>query len=131
MKYSFARAAIRGVFLVIGLWALPAITGARAAELSLVMVEQKGCKWCAAWNAEIGPAYPNTPEGTAAPLMRIDLHKPVPEGLSLARPAQFTPTFVLVADGAEVGRIEGYPGDNFFWPMLDDLLARAGVTIEN
>jgi hypothetical protein len=131
MKYSFAHAAIRGAFLAIGLWALPASTEARAAELTLVMVEQTGCKWCAAWNAEIGPAYPNTPEGAAAPLMRIDLHEPVPDGLSLARPAQFTPTFVLVADGAEIGRIEGYPGDIFFWPMLDELLARASVTIEN
>ncbi|GKY90232.1 hypothetical protein [Sinisalibacter aestuarii] len=131
MKYCFARAAFRGIVLALGLFVLPAFAGARAADLTLVMVEQPGCVWCARWNAEIAPAYPKTAEGAAAPLTRIDLHEPVPEHMSFTRPAQFTPTFVLLADGAEVGRIEGYPGDDFFWPMLGQLLARAGVAIEN
>ena len=37
-------------------------------------------------------------------------------------PILYTPTFVLVANGEEVGRIEGYPGDAFFWGLLDRLL---------
>ena len=34
---------------------------------------------------------------------------------SSTRPIRYTPTFVLAEDGKEVGRIEGYPGDEFFW----------------
>ena len=30
---------------------------------------------------------------------------------------------MLVENGKEVGRIEGYPGDEFFWVRLDNLLA--------
>ena len=36
-------------------------------------------------------------------------------------PIRYTPTFVLARDGREVGRIEGYPGDSFFWALLDKL----------
>ena len=99
-----------------------------AAAAELVMVEQRGCSYCKAWDAEIGVAYDKTAEGAAAPLRRVDLHKAMPEDLHFARRVTFTPTFVLVdAEGQELGRIEGYPGDHFFWPMLGRLLSDAGL----
>jgi hypothetical protein len=95
------------------------------AELALLMFEQPGCIYCARWDAEIAPEYPLTDEGRAAPLRRLQLRAPLPEDLSLTAPPAFTPTFVLVQDGAEVGRIEGYPGEDFFWPLLMRLIERA------
>lgn len=94
---------------------------APAAEL--VMVEQPGCHYCAQWDSEIGRLYGRTAEGGFAPLRRIQLRAPVPEDLSLAGRAVFTPTFILVEDGAELGRIEGYPGEELFWWALAALLA--------
>ena len=91
-------------------------------QVELVMVEQPGCAWCAQWNAEVAPIYPNTPEGRLAPLRRIQLRDALPEGLTFARRAVFTPTFLLVIDGVETGRIEGYPGEDFFWGLLGRLL---------
>lgn len=123
--------------LVVGLAALaltgPTRVGAEAAapdaaapgaapRVELVMVEQPGCAWCAQWNAQVAPAYPNTPEGRFAPLRRIQLRDPLPEGLTFSRRAVFTPTFVLVVDGVEAGRIEGYPGEDFFWGVLGRML---------
>ncbi|WP_136645902.1 thioredoxin family protein [Tabrizicola sp. YIM 78059] len=96
---------------------------ASAGELQLLMFEQAGCIYCAQWNAEIAPQYPLTDEGKAAPLMRLQLREPLPDGLSLVAPPVFTPTFVLVEDGIEAGRIEGYPGADFFWPLLAGLIA--------
>ena len=83
------------------------------------------------WNAEIGPIYPKTPEAALAPLRRIDLRDPVPDDLTLARPVVFTPTFVLIAAGTEVNRIEGYPGPDFFWGLLDSMFADAGSEVIN
>ena len=94
-----------------------------AAEPSLVMVEQPGCVYCERWDAEIGPAYPKTAEGQFAPLIRADLRQGPPEGITYARRVVFTPTFVLVEDGQEQARIEGYPGEDFFWPLLSQMLA--------
>lgn len=89
----------------------------------LVMFEQPGCHWCERWDAQIAPIYPLTPEGKAAPLRRLDIHATLPDGLTLARPAIFTPTFVLIRDGQELARIEGYPGEDFFWGLLGMMLA--------
>lgn len=81
--------------------------------------------WCARWNAEIAPIYPKTPEGQAAPLRRIDVNDPIPDDLTLKTAPHFTPTFILVDDGIEVARIEGYPGEDFFWGLLGVMLKQA------
>lgn len=92
------------------------------AETRLIMVEQPGCAYCAAWNDEIAPAYPNTAEGKFAPLMRVDLHMGPPDGVEYARRVNFTPTFILIENNTEIARIEGYPGEDFFWPIFAKLL---------
>ncbi|KNX41764.1 hypothetical protein ROTO_17350 [Roseovarius tolerans] len=91
----------------------------RAAEL--IMVEQHGCHWCEQWNAEIAPAYPNTEEGARAPLRRV-LISDLPEDVAFTSRPVFTPTFVLVHEGQELGRMEGYAGAEFFWFLLGQLL---------
>ncbi|MDQ7069815.1 MAG: thioredoxin family protein [Rhodobacterales bacterium] len=92
----------------------------RAAEL--IMVEQDGCVYCVAWKDKIGPIYPKTPEGRFAPLRMVDIHDGPPQGITYARPVTFTPTFILIENNQEIGRIEGYPGEDFFWWMLEKLL---------
>lgn len=102
---------------------------ANTALLELVMFERDGCSYCLRWHEEIGPAYPRTAEGAAAPLRRIDIAGPLPGEITLTgRPPVFTPTFVLLREGTEVARIEGYAGDEFFWVLLDGMLDRAGWT---
>lgn len=96
-----------------------------AAALELVMVEQVGCHYCERWHAEIGPAYPNTAEGRAAPVRMVQIGD-IPKDLTLTSRPVLTPTFILIEDGQELDRIEGYPGDNWFWPMLKTLLQRHG-----
>ena len=99
--------------------ALPAL-----AEPRLLMLKEDWCDWCMAWEREVGEVYARTAEGRRAPLMRHDIHEPLPDGVELARRANFTPTFVLLEDGREVGRIEGYPGEDFFYGLLRRLLER-------
>lgn len=106
--------------------ALPALGWA---ETRLLMAEEKGCPWCARWNAEVGDAYDKTAEGMAAPLLRFDIHGDLPEGVTLAKGVYFTPTFILVKDGTEVARMEGYPGEDFFWGLLNRMLEDAAVDV--
>lgn len=95
-----------------------------------MMAEEPGCIWCARWNAEIGPIYPKTPEGTAAPLRRVDITGPLPHDITLARSVNFTPTFILLIEGAEVSRLEGYPGEDFFWGLLGQMLTENAIPFE-
>ena len=118
-----SRALLAAVLLA--LTAFATAMPARAA-VELVMFEQTGCAWCARWNADIAPIYPKTDEGKAAPLRRVDIHAALPADMQLARRPQFTPTFVVLQDGVEVGRIEGYPGEDFFWGLLDRILSTTG-----
>ena len=115
----FLRRALLSVFMLIS----SALTA--AADLSLVMVEEDGCVWCARWNEEIAHIYPKTTEGLSAPLRRIDIHAALPGDLTFARRLSFTPTFVLMQDNLEISRIEGYPGEDFFWGLLKMMLEKA------
>ena len=107
-------------------WALDADRRADAAEL--VMFEEAGCSWCAVWDEEIAPIYPKTPEGRIAPLRRVDLHGSRPSDLKGLKGIRYTPTFVLVVGGQEIGRIQGYPGEDFFWGLLGKLIAQLEST---
>ena len=100
---------------------------AAAAEVALVMAEEDGCYWCAKWNEEVGGEYPITAEGRAAPLRRVDIHADIPPDLSFDDRLVYTPTFVLMQDGREVSRLEGYPGEDFFWPLLQQMLNNANI----
>lgn len=98
------------------LWAAPG--------LELLMFEEQGCPWCLRWHAEVGPGYPLSPEGQRAPLRRLDISAGAPAGIQLKRPVRASPTFVLVENGREVDRITGYPGADFFWGLLDQMLGK-------
>jgi hypothetical protein len=95
---------------------------ARAAEL--VMFTQRGCVWCEKFDREIAPAYEKTAEGRRAPLRRVDIAKPQPGDLAFIVRERFTPVFVLIDNGREIGRIRGYPGDAFFYGLLSNLLTQ-------
>lgn len=125
MNRQFANLRILAL-LVFAVMAVLAAPSARA-ETRLLMAEEAGCIWCARWDRDIAPIYSKTPEGHAAPLQRIDIHAPLPVDIQLAGRIAFTPTFVLVQDGHEVARIEGYPGEDFFWGLLGEFLREAGI----
>lgn len=109
--------------IALGLAVLVSAPGSsRAAEL--IMLEQDGCHWCEVWDEEIGIAYPKTEEGKLAPLRRVDIHAPLPADLKGLKKANYTPTFVIWHNGREIDRLRGYPGDHFFWPMLQQMLEK-------
>ncbi|WP_234423740.1 hypothetical protein [Tateyamaria sp. Alg231-49] len=114
-------------WLVVALLALPLPA---FAQTYLLMAEEAGCAWCARWNEEISHIYPKTPEGQTAPLQRYDLHGEAPD-VTFAQKVRFTPTFILIKDDVEVGRIEGYPGEDFFWGLLTLMFERADIPLDN
>ncbi len=95
---------------------------ANAAEL--VVFNSARCPYCIAFEREIGRDYSKSAEAQQAPLRRVDLDARRPADLARIKGVEGTPTFVLMHEGREVGRIEGYPGNRLFYPELRRLLAR-------
>jgi len=120
LGWRLGRGALPGLFLLSLL--VPGAAAVSAAEL--LMLEKPGCSWCARWDREIGPVYHKTDEGKRAALRRIDITQPWPKDLEGIRVDRFTPTFILIEDGTEIGRVRGYPGEMYFWPELDKLLQK-------
>ena len=108
--------------LMLVLAILSAAFSARAAEL--VVLVQPGCPWCRQFDAEIAPAWPKTPEGRIAPLRRVDITEPWPDDLAGIQRERFTPSFILMHEGREIGRLRGYVGDQFFWFRIAELIAK-------
>lgn len=104
--------------LITALWA----SMAQASEL--VMFEQPGCGYCLRWDREVGALYGKTTEARMLPLRRIDIASQKQSGIALASPVRFTPTFVVVEGGREVGRITGYSNDDTFWGLFGMLTAK-------
>lgn len=97
-------------------------TPAQTPVIELVMFEANGCVYCARWHAEVGPGWPNSSEGKFAPLRPVFRHEPLPADLTFDGRLTFTPTFVLMRDGQEIARLEGYPGADFFWALMAQML---------
>ena len=100
------------------------LPAAPARAVELLMFESATCEWCERWHEEIGPAYGKTRFGRIAPLRRIDIDRTVPAAYRAVRGIAYTPTFVLWHRGREVGRLVGYAGEDFFWPLLERLLKK-------
>jgi thioredoxin-related protein len=127
MRRTFIAGLARSIaaFMLALVLAAP-VVAEEADKIELIMFEEFGCEWCELWLEEIGPVYPLTPEGRFAPLRRVWMHDERPEDLKHISRIAFSPTFVVVRNGEEAGRLLGYPGEDFFWPMLDEILAKAG-----
>jgi thioredoxin-related protein len=113
------RAVLAG--LMSAIWVSPVRAG-DSGERALVMYRRVGCPWCKAWDRDIGAIYPRTDLGELFPLREVELGQEGDGGISLSRPVRYTPTFVLVESDTELARIEGYPGEDFFWARLEILV---------
>ncbi|NQU59473.1 MAG: hypothetical protein HQ513_19745 [Rhodospirillales bacterium] len=97
-------------------------SNAKAAEL--VMFESDSCEWCEAWNEDIGVVYGKTSEAKIVPLRRVDMDSDRPADLRHLEGLMYTPTFIVMENGREVGRIVGYPGEDFFWQLLNEIIKK-------
>ncbi len=88
------------------------------------MVNLRSCVYCMKFRHEVAPTYDRTREGRLAPLRMVSPLKPWPADLAAVRRAPYTPVFILVDHGREIGRFVGYVDPKWFFAQLEPLLAR-------
>ena len=110
--------------------ALFAIAALPAHAAELLMFDSDICPYCEKWHEELGEVYPKTTEGKRAPLRVVDNDLEWPDDIGDVRPIRYTPTFVLVEHGIEIGRVTGYNSEDFFWGLLGQLIEKLPVAAE-
>jgi thioredoxin-related protein len=118
---------MRSIFLALALMfsASPAYSASE-----LILFTSPACTWCAQWEEEVGIIFEITDKGRNLPVRRVDIHDERSFGLKKLKTVMFTPTFVLLNNGNEIGRIIGYPGEDHFWGLMNELIVKMDVSIQ-
>ena len=105
----------------------PAIDIATAPAV-LVMIGDPGCPYCARFEREVAPGYTASNDGKLAPLVRRDRHD---ADVAFLPRIVYSPTFVMLVRGREIGRIVGYAGADLFWMQVAALLTDVQGVLAN
>ena len=97
---------------------------------ALVMVTDKACPYCQAWEREVGKVYPKTKLAQEFPLIRVEIDERLTELSVDFNKVRGTPTFIFLRDNNEIGRIEGFSDTEMFWWLVDDIIIQIDKTKE-
>lgn len=104
--------------------ALTVIYVPAASAAQLVYVEWKDCGYCKVFNRQMAWAYVSSAIGKKIPLRRVNILQRWPADLKRVNRPSYTPVFILVENGREVGRFDGYASPQGFTSNLRRLLKR-------
>lgn len=92
----------------------------------LVMIGDPGCPYCARFEREVAPGYRASDDGRLAPLVRRDRRD---ADVAFIPKVVYSPTFIMLVRGREIGRIVGYGGADIFWMQVAALLVDARAAL--
>ena len=91
-----------------------------AADSRLIMVTSEHCPSCQAWELDVGAVYDKSPYAPTLPLTRVDIGSKKLEDVTFQKPVVGTPTFLIIHNGQEIDRQNGYIGAEMFWWWLSE-----------
>ena len=94
-----------------------------AADSRLIMVTSDHCSYCQAWELDVGAVYDKSPYARTLPLTRVDIGSKKLEDVTFQKPVVGTPTFLIIHNGQEIDRQNGYIGEEMFWWWLSEYAA--------
>jgi len=100
------------------------LSAARGNSVELLVFEHKDCIYCRVFRSDTLPRYRESGQEAKAPIRFISIEHTDTQALKLNNSIQTVPTFVLMQNGAEVGRITGYWAPDNFFKMLSALLLK-------
>ena len=91
---------------------------AQGGDFRLIMFTSEDCPACQAWEREIGSVYKKSEYQVEFPITRVDFSAGAPSWLVINESLRGTPTFVIMKNGQEIGRITGFTDPEMFWWQL-------------
>ena len=96
-----------------------------ASNLELIVMEAEGCTYCELFRRDVLPSYQASERAKDMPIRFLDINDAIPEALGLDSGIDIVPTFVVIKNHKEVGRIPGYMGPEYFFHSINHLVATA------
>lgn len=136
MRKLFLLAGIAALDLLAAAWLLS--TGVKAGldheapipatpvTMELVVLEAPGCTYCGLFRRDVLPSYQASERAKEMPIRFVDINDDAANALGLDGPVDVVPTFVVLKNNSEVGRIPGYTGPELFFHTINHLIAGAG-----
>lgn len=125
--------ALAKIALVFGILLAPLSTGIAGLDpdapvpppgnIQLVVMEAPGCIYCDIFRRDVLPSYQVSERGKDTPVRFVDVNDVAKTGIELQSPIDILPTFVIVKDNHELGRIPGYMGPEDFFHSINYLLS--------
>lgn len=92
-------------------------------NLEMVVLEVDGCIYCGVFRRQLLPAYQASRHGRAIPVRFVDINDEALARIGLTQPVGMVPTFVVLENNEEIGRIPGLMGHADFFRALDVITA--------
>lgn len=96
-----------------------------ASPYELIVIEADGCIYCDLFRRDVLPSYQKSEQGQQMPVRFVDINDVDAATLKLSLPINTVPTFVVVKNRAEVGRVPGYVGPENFYHTINYIMASA------
>jgi thioredoxin-related protein len=96
-----------------------------ASNLQLVIMEAPGCTYCGIFRRDVLPSYEASKRAKELPVRFLDVNDQAASDLDLQTPVDIVPTFIVIKDKKEVGRIPGYVGPENFYHAINHLMSTA------
>ena len=94
-------------------------------NVELIVVEAPGCTFCTVFRRDVLPSYQASERARSLPVRFIDVNDLAVAQLGLDSPINIVPTFVVIKNNKEIGRIPGYVGPENFYHTINYLLSTA------
>lgn len=94
-------------------------------NVELIVVEAPGCTYCTVFRRDVLPSYQASERARSVPVRFIDVNDLAVAQLGLGSPINIVPTFVVIKNNKEIGRIPGYVGPENFYHTINYLLSTA------
>lgn len=91
----------------------------------IVVIEASSCTYCQVFRRDVAPSYQASPRAQSVPLRYVDVGAPSVDKLALSSPLTVVPTVLILVDGREKGRIDGYAGPKIFFDLVREVLGPA------
>ena len=92
-------------------------------NLQLLVMEADGCIYCGIFRRDVLPSYEASERGKDMPVRFVDINDIPKTGIELQSQIDILPTFVIIKDNRESGRIPGYMGPEDFFHSINYLLS--------